>query len=242
MQRKWLELAGWRTTPDNFSGSGNGNGNGNGNGKNQSWNRATELVRKGKKTSEDPAGESTVTFPVELLPVGEIYRVAGITNPRRGYSIGKIIEMLHSERLRGLSKEMRRAAVLMALDAAGIPLDQVHQDARTHQEALDSYEVDQRRQLQAGCAWKAEENAQIEAEFERIKAHYAARISRNVDAVEREKAMFGDWLEMKQQAAQNISEAAELCSPSLVSERDTHSHRDYNMEEEAGAGQRQLHR
>jgi hypothetical protein len=219
MQRKWLELAGWRDKQDGLSGSSNGNNSG----KSEGWNRAPEASPRKAKTPADPASEGAASFPGELLPVEDIYRAAGIMNPRRGYSIGKVVEMLHSEHLRGLSKEMRRAAVLMALEAAGIPLDQVHQDAITRQDALNSYEAEQRRQLEAGCARKAEENVQIQAEMERVKAHYMARISRNEDGVEREKATFGGWLTMKQQEAQSISEAAELCLKSTVSERDRDS-------------------
>jgi len=229
VQRKWLELAGWRDKHRNLSGSRNDKNNGNDNrskndndsardnhndsardkDKSQSWKRPPpELVHKGKETSADPAAEDAASPQVELLTVEEIYREAGIRNPRGGYSIGKVVEMLHSERLRGLSKEMRRAAVLMALEAAGILLDQVFEDARKHLEALDNYEQQQRKQLEAGCVWKAEENLQIEAELERVKAHHMARISRNVDDIEREKATFGDWQAMKQREAQSISEAA----------------------------------
>ena len=253
--RKWLELAGWRDKHRNLSGSRNDKNNGNGNrndndndkhkdkdknndkDKSQSWKRAPPgLVHKRKKPSADPAAEDAATLHVELLPVEEIYREAGIRNPRGGYSIGKVVEMLHSERLRGLSKEMRRAAVLMALEAAGIPLFQVFEDARKHLEALDNYEQQQRKQLEAGCAWKAEENLQIEAELERVKAHHVARISRNVESVEREKTTFGDWQAMKQREAQNISEAAELCSESMISEPDRDSQADYPIEDVAGRG------
>ena len=47
-----------------------------------------------------------------------------------GYSINKVVEMLHSEHIRGLSKEMKRAAVLMALDSAGIAISEVLGDAQ----------------------------------------------------------------------------------------------------------------
>jgi hypothetical protein len=53
----------------------------------------------------------------------DIYRAAGIVGPRRGYSINKVVEMLHSEHIRGLSKEMKRPSVLMTLDAAGVSRD-----------------------------------------------------------------------------------------------------------------------
>ena len=44
---------------------------------------------------------------------------------------------------------MKQAAVLMALDAAGISLDQVQQDAKARQDVLDSYEAGQKKQVEA---------------------------------------------------------------------------------------------
>jgi hypothetical protein len=55
---------------------------------------------------------------IELLSMTDIYQSAGILSPRKGYSILKVVEMLRSEHLRGLAKEMKRATVLVALDAA----------------------------------------------------------------------------------------------------------------------------
>jgi hypothetical protein len=37
-----------------------------------------------------------------------------IAGPGRGYGMNKVVEMLHGEHIRGLSKEMQRASVLMA--------------------------------------------------------------------------------------------------------------------------------
>ncbi len=126
--------------------------------------------------------------------------------------------MLQSEHVRGLSKEMRRAAVLMALDWAGIPIDEVLMDARARQNAPDSYEAGQRKQVEAEWARKAEESVQIQAELERVKEQYAARISRHLNGVAQEKAAFNNWQTMKQPEFQSMSEAAELCSKSTVSE------------------------
>jgi hypothetical protein len=107
---------------------------------------------------------------LELLAMEDIYRMAGILNPRKAYRINNITEMLNSEHLRGLSKEMKRASVLMALDAAGVTIEEVLQDAKARQDVIDSYEADQRRQFEAQLARKAEENTQIQAELERVKA------------------------------------------------------------------------
>ena len=156
-------------------------------------------------------------FQVELLPMEDIYRASGIVNPRRGYSVTKVVEMLHSEHLRGLSKEMKRASVLMALDAAGVSIDDVLRDAKVRQDAIDSYEATQRKQFEAMWAQKAEENAQINAELERVKASYAEKIKRNEDGVAREKSTFVTWLTSKQQEAQDMNEAVELCRKPVAS-------------------------
>jgi hypothetical protein len=156
-----------------------------------------------------PSGESASGFQSELLPMEDIYRAAGITSPRRGYSIGKVVEMLRSEHLRGASRELRRAAVLMALDAAGVTADEVLQDAKVRQEAIDAYATEQRKHAEMHWARKAEENIQIQAELELVKAHYGERIRRNLDGVAREKATFGSWLKAKEQETQGMTEAVE---------------------------------
>jgi hypothetical protein len=165
-----------------------------------------------------PAAESASGFQSELLPVEDIYRAAGITSPRRGYSISKVVEMLGSEHMRGASRELRRAAVLMALDAAGVTVDEVLQDAKVRQEAIDAYAAEQRKHAEAQWTRKAEENVQIQAELEVVKAHYGERIRRNLDGVAREKATFGSWLKAKEQETQGMAEAVEqvLKAPGLA--------------------------
>jgi len=155
-------------------------------------------------------------FQGELLAMDDIYLAAGISSPRRGYSISKVVEMLRSEHMRGLSKEMRRAALLMALDAAGVSVDEVLQDAKVRQEAIEAYATEQRKHSEAQWARKAEENIQIQAELEQVKALYAEKIRRNLDGISREKATFGNWLKLKEQEVQGITEAVDqvLKSPS----------------------------
>ncbi len=220
MQYKWLELP-WRRKPEGPSVSGPGNGqassNGNSNGNNEKENLMPHLTQPTQKAPVRSARE-VPDFQVDLSPMEDIYRAAGIMNPRRGYSINKVVDMLYSEHIRELSKEMKRAAVLMALDAAGIPIDQVQKDAKARQDALDSHEAEQRKQVEAEWARKAEEIIQIQAELESIKAHYTARISRNMEGVAREKATFASWLTLKQQECQSMAEAVALCLKSPVSE------------------------
>jgi hypothetical protein len=158
------------------------------------------------------AAESAGALHSELLPLEEIYLAAGILNPRRGYNIKKVVEMLHSEHLRGLSKELRRASVLMALDAAGIPLDEVLRDAEARLKAADGYEAEQRRLREGEWARKAEEHVQIQSELEDMKARFAERLKQNEDSVARERARFATWATLKREESQSIMEAAELCA------------------------------
>ena len=148
----------------------------------------------------------------------DIYRTAGIVSPRKGYSVPKVVEMLNSEHIRGLSKETKRAALLMALDAAGVTIEQVQRDGKARQAALDAYEAEQKKQAEAEWARKAEEITHIQAELESIKAHYTARISRNMEALARDKARFNSWVTTKEQESQSMAEAVELCLKSPGSE------------------------
>jgi hypothetical protein len=173
--------------------------------------RAAEAAPRTERAVAKPAtaAESASGFQSELLPMEDIYRAAGITSPRRGYSISKVVEMLGSEHMRGASRELRRAAVLMALDAAGVTVDEVLQDAKVRQEAIEAYAAEQRKHAEAQWSRKAEENLQIQAELELVKAHYGERIRRNLDGVAREKATFGSWLKAKEQETQGMAEAVE---------------------------------
>ena len=214
MRSKWLGLVHKDDKQDSLNGSGDARSNAY----SDLGNRAPVPVPQAEHASADAAEENAVSAPIELLSMEDIYRAAGIMNPRKGYSINKIIEMLHSEFIRGSSKEMKRASVLMALGAAGISVDEVLQDAKVRQEAIDAYEAGQRKQFEALLAQKAEENIQIQAELERVKARYGERLRRNLDGMAREKATFGKWLTLKQQESQSMTEAVELCLKTPVSE------------------------
>jgi hypothetical protein len=218
MRRKWLELAPWHSSQDELSEGGDDPGsNGKSNGKSQAQNVMTHLTSSAKKDVVHSARE-VPTFQVDLSAMEDIYRAAGIMVPRKGYTINKVVEMLNSEHIRGLSKEMKRVALLMALDAAGVPIAEVLQDAKLRQEALDSHEAQERKQVEAEWARKEEENIQIQTELESVRAHYMARISRNLDGVAREKETFEGWVALKRQECQSVAEAAELCLESPSSE------------------------
>lgn len=147
----------------------------------------------------------------DLQSAEDIYRAAGIINPRMGYSITKVIEMINSDHLRNLPDAAKRAAVLMALDAAGVSTEEILRDARMRQEALDAYEAGQRKHFEEYWARKAEANNQLQAEMEQVAAEYLGRIERTLDEITTEKAAFAKWQATKQREVDRISEAVGVC-------------------------------
>jgi Asp-tRNA(Asn)/Glu-tRNA(Gln) amidotransferase A subunit family amidase len=153
---------------------------------------------------------ATTTFSA---PVGdptsfaEIYRAAEIPTPAHGYTIEKISTMLQSEHLRGLSAEVKRSSILVALEASGAKVEDVIQDAVRRDRALDGYERVLQKSRDEVQARKGEENRQIEAEMNKMLAEYRARIQTNNEAIAAEKERFSKWQARKQQEERNIAEA-----------------------------------
>jgi hypothetical protein len=175
------------------------------------------------------AGDRSLAPPRgDLLLLEDIYRTAGIIEPRMGYSITKVVEMLRSDRLRGLGDEVKRASVLMALTAAGIPLGDILQDAAQRQAAVAAYEVEQRKKFEDYWSRRAEENSALQTEMERVTRQYVERMNRNLTEVQQEKEAFQKWQTAMQHEVLQISEAVTLCAQPAVYET--------SSEQPAGSG------
>jgi hypothetical protein len=64
-----------------------------------------------------------------------------------------------------------------------------------------------------------DENVQIQEELERVKAQYMVRVTRNLDGMAREKAIFESWVAVKQQEIEKIAEVVDLCAKPEAVER-----------------------
>jgi len=84
------------------------------------------------------AGPSAVAADADF---GAVYQEAGIDVPLHGYGIDKVGEMLESKRLASLSREVKATAILAALEAAGVAVKDVLQDAVRRDAALDAFEA-----------------------------------------------------------------------------------------------------
>ncbi len=143
----------------------------------------------------------------------QLYQSAAAKPPRIEYGILKVAEMLDNRHLAGLSSEVKRSAVLMALDAAGAQIDDLLQDAVVRQRALNDYEEAQQRHLKEFETSKAAENVAIQADLDRLTREHMSRIQSNLDGVAREQDKLRNWQRMKQQESQRIADAAAFCVP-----------------------------
>lgn len=178
------------------------------------------------ETSAPPAGGApareaapTPVVPGIGMPVGrynsfeQIYQNATNKLPRISYNILKVSEMVNSPHLGTLNAEAKRASLLMALDAAGVAVEDVLQDAVLRQKALVEYEDAQRSRLKSFEQAKADENARIQEELERLTKAHMARIQANLDEVAREQDNFRSWQKSKNQECERLTDAAGYCVP-----------------------------
>ena len=145
--------------------------------------------------------------PADPTSFDQIYAAAEIPTPPHGYTILKVAEMLQSEHIRSLPAGVKRSSILVALDASGVKLQSVIEDAVQRDRALDTYERVQQKALDGLEAKKSEENRKVQEELDRIVAEHRARIQANNDDVAKAKEKFYGWRLQKQQEEQKIYDA-----------------------------------
>jgi hypothetical protein len=154
------------------------------------------------------AAEPKFTTPVsDPTSFDEIYKAAEIAPAPQGYSILKISHMLESEHLRNLPSDVKKSSVLVALDAAGVDIKDVIQDAVRRDRALDGYERVQQRAAEELEGRKNKENSEIQAQIDKYVTEQRAKIQSNNEQVSREKERFTGWRLKKQQEEKKIAEA-----------------------------------
>jgi hypothetical protein len=154
------------------------------------------------------AAEPHFTTPVsDPTSFDQIYQAAEIPPAAKGYSIVKVSQMLESEHIRNLPSDVKKSSVLVALDAAGVDIKDVIQDAVRRDRALDTYERVQQRAVEELEGRKSKENADLQAQVDKYVTEQRAKIQSNNDAVSREKERFSSWRIKKQLEEKKIADA-----------------------------------
>jgi len=153
------------------------------------------------------AAEPTFTAPVNNPnSFNDIYSAAEIRQPSHGYTVLKVADMLQSEHIRSLPSEVKRSSVLLALEAAGVKLEEVIEDAVRRDRALDTYERVLQKSVEELEARKSEENRRVEEEMERLVTEHRARVQANNEELAKEKERFFGWRLQKQQEEKRIAD------------------------------------
>ena len=151
----------------------------------------------------DVALDATAASP----DLAAVYQSARIVQPAHGYTVLKVAEMLASEHLNALPPEVKRKSILVALDAAGVRVQEIVEDAVRRDRALDAYERALDKHLDDVRAQVAAENAQIEKEIEQRLAELRAKTAANGETVEREAREVAVWRARKHQEEERIAHA-----------------------------------
>jgi uncharacterized small protein (DUF1192 family) len=163
--------------------------------------RVTDLV--GDTEAETTFAEP-VTTPTDLEVV---YRSAQIPTPAHGYSVIKVAEMLRSEHLNALPDDVKKRSIMVALDAAGVKVADIVEDAVRRDRALDTYERVLIKNLEDTKARKDSENAQLEAEINQRVSELRQRIADNQAEIDRERKELEAWRAGKRDEENRIAEA-----------------------------------
>lgn len=138
--------------------------------------------------------------------MAEIYSSAQIGTPAHGYTVLKVAEMLQSEHIRALPAEVKQKSIMVALDAAGVKVAEIVEDAVKRDRALDTYERVLQKHLEELRTQKAAENQRLEEEITQRVAELKARVDQNNADLGAEQNNLLAWRVRKRQEEDRIAE------------------------------------
>jgi hypothetical protein len=165
--------------------------------------RVADIV-PGATADADDATDLDATIVPDLSVV---YTSAKIVPPAHGYTVLKVAEMIESEHIRSLPDEVKRKSVLVALDAAGVKVQEIVEDAVRRDRALDAYERALEKHLESVRTQAAADSARVEEEIQQRLAELRARAAANRETVEREEREFAAWQARKRAEEETIARA-----------------------------------
>jgi hypothetical protein len=155
----------------------------------------------------DIESETTFAKPVAgPIDLGAVYDAAKIVPPAHGYTVLKVAEMLRSEHIRALPNDVKHKSVMVALDAAGVTVTEIVEDAVRRDRALDAYERVLQKALEELRAQTTAENQRTEEEITRRVSELRARIDENNKKAKSEQDDFLAWQRRKRQEEATIAE------------------------------------
>ncbi len=142
--------------------------------------------------------------PDELPDFETIYKAAKVPAPAHGYTVDRVEAMLGNPRLAGMSESVKANSVLMALEVAGVSINDVVSDAVARDRAIDDFEAWWAAKVGQLESDKRAENAAIEDEMNRYLEAQRERIRGNNAAVQKAVETFTTWKDRKRVEEQRL--------------------------------------
>ena len=117
----------------------------------------------------------------------KLFAAAQIPVPAHGFTIEKVGDMLRHPKLAGLAKEAKAAAILVALEAAGVTIESVITEAARKDKALDVFERVQHEHAVQLVQQKDDENKKLRAQIA-ANDKDAAEIAAQLEVWQKKKA------------------------------------------------------
>lgn len=154
----------------------------------------------------EPQLEQPVARIGEEFPSFEaIFQAFGIKDATAGFTVYRAEELLKSVHLKNASPEIRRSALMVALEALRISPEDVIQDAVKRDKALTQFEKIEERRLRELEQKKSEENKRLQEEMERIFNEIREKMEDNNNLIKETRDKFQTWQQEKEKEEQRLS-------------------------------------
>ncbi len=168
----------------------------------------------------EPQLEQPVARIGEEFPSFEaIFQAFGIKEPANGFTVYRAEELLRSVYLKNANPEIRRSALMVALEALRIPAEEVIQDAVRRDKALTQFEKIEERRLRELEQKKSEENKRLQEEMERIFNEIREKMEDNNSLLKDTRDKFQAWQQEKEKEEQRLSSVLQYFVSQDVSEQ-----------------------
>ncbi|MGC8594529.1 MAG: hypothetical protein ACP5MI_02865 [Candidatus Kryptoniota bacterium] len=165
-----------------------------------------EISPVSKPSVQEPELEQPVARVGEEMPSFEaIFQAFGIKEPSHGFTVYRAEELLKSVHLKNATPEIKRSALMVALEALRIPPEEVVQDAVRRDKALTQFEKIEERRLRELEQKKSEENKRLQEEMERIFNEIREKMEENNNIIKEAREKFHSWQEDKEKEEQRLS-------------------------------------
>ena len=168
------------------------------------------------KLPELPASK----LPADIMDFGEVYREARIEPPVHGYGIDKVESMLNHPRLVALRPEQRAAAVLAALEAAGVDFTDILRDASLRDQAIERFALAKEGEMQAERLRAEEAVVRARQELDSFVTEKKAEVERLRREIKEAEERFAELQERRRVEERRILEVSDHLSDAPAAARD----------------------